>query len=135
MSKEPKINITMTQAISMIVCTVLLLIYVTLVVWYLWFMLDWLTLEWLMINLEWVIGVLLFGCFILFFFPILLGWQLKKDGENSEWKMESFNYISILIMIFLMILVGRQIRLEKDVRKLNRLNKHIKSEIDKLKGV
>jgi len=47
-------------------------------------MLDWLTLEWLMINLEWVIGVLLFGCFILFFFPILLGWQLKKDGENSE---------------------------------------------------
>ena len=135
MSKDPKINITMTQAVSMIVCTVLLLIYVTLVVWYLWYMLDWLTVEWLMINLEWVIGVLLFGCFILFFFPILLGWQLKKDGENSEWKMESFNYISILIMIFLMILVGRQIRLEKDIRKLNRLNKHIKSEIDKLKGV
>ena len=49
--------------------------------------------------------------------------------------MESLTYITILIMIFLMILVGRQIRLEKDVRKLNRLNKHIKSEIDKLKGV
>ena len=34
-----------------------------------------------------------------------------------------------------MILVGRQIRLEKDVRKAMELNKHIKSEIDKLKGV
>ena len=98
-------------------------------------MLDWLTLEWLMINLEWVIGILLFGCFILFFFPILLGWQLKKDGENSEWTMEALNYISILILIFLIVSFGKQIKLEKDVRKLKRLSKHIKSEIDKLKKI
>ncbi len=47
-------------------------------------MMDWLTLKWLMTNLEWIIGILLFGCLILFFFPILLGWQLKKDGDSPE---------------------------------------------------
>jgi hypothetical protein len=44
---------------------------------------DWLTLEWLMRNLEWAVGLLVVGCIILFFFPILLGWQLKQD-ENEE---------------------------------------------------
>ena len=44
---------------------------------------DWLTLEWLMTNLEWAVGLLVFGCIILFFFPVLLGWQLKKDVNNE----------------------------------------------------
>ena len=34
-------------------------------------------------NLEWAVGLLVVGCIILFFFPILLGWQLKQD-ENEE---------------------------------------------------
>jgi len=47
--------------------------------------------------------------------------------------MEILNYISILILVFVIITVGKQIKLQKDVRKLKRLNKHMKSEIDKLK--
>ena len=34
-------------------------------------------------NLEWAVGLLVVGCIILFFFPILLGWQLKQ-GEHEE---------------------------------------------------
>ena len=47
---------------------------------------EWLTLEWLMRNLEWAVGLLLVGCILLFFFPILLGLQLKqgKDSENES---------------------------------------------------
>jgi|TARA_Y100000385_G_scaffold181245_1_gene187203 hypothetical protein len=47
-------------------------------------MFDWFTLEWLMNNLEWAVGLLSVGCFILFFFPVLLGWQLKKSATNKE---------------------------------------------------
>ena len=35
-------------------------------------------------HLELVVGFLLVGCIILFFFPILLGWQLKRDEKNDE---------------------------------------------------
>ena len=36
-------------------------------------------------NLEWAVGLLLVGCILLFFFPILLGLQLKqKDDSESE---------------------------------------------------
>jgi hypothetical protein len=35
-------------------------------------------------HLEWAVGLLLFGCIILFFFPILLGWQLTQDDENDS---------------------------------------------------
>ncbi|SVC38720.1 uncharacterized protein METZ01_LOCUS291574 [marine metagenome] len=45
---------------------------------------DWFTLEWLMQHLEWAVGLLLIGCIILFFFPILLGWQLKQYEKNDE---------------------------------------------------
>ncbi|MCH2649902.1 MAG: hypothetical protein MKZ99_00710 [Candidatus Marinimicrobia bacterium] len=45
---------------------------------------DWLTLEWLMRNLEWAVGLLVVGCIILFFFPILLGWQLKQDEHEEK---------------------------------------------------
>tara|TARA_B100000073_G_scaffold132754_2_gene108742 strand:+ start:1498 stop:1617 length:120 start_codon:yes stop_codon:yes gene_type:complete len=34
-------------------------------------------------NLEWVVALLAVGCIILFFFPILLGWQLKQKEKNN----------------------------------------------------
>tara|TARA_Y100001970_G_scaffold85690_1_gene108069 strand:+ start:4192 stop:4335 length:144 start_codon:yes stop_codon:yes gene_type:complete len=45
---------------------------------------DWFTLEWLMKNLEWAVGLLAFGCIILFFFPVFLGWQLKNSEKNKK---------------------------------------------------
>jgi hypothetical protein len=47
-------------------------------------MFDWFTLEWLMNNLEWAVCLLSVGCVILFFFPVLLGWQLKKSDSDKE---------------------------------------------------
>jgi len=35
-------------------------------------------------NLEWAVGLLVVGCIILFFFPILLGWQLKQDEHKEK---------------------------------------------------
>ncbi len=35
-------------------------------------------------NLEWAVGLLVVGCIILFFFPILLGWQLKQDEHEKK---------------------------------------------------
>ena len=45
---------------------------------------DWFTLQWLMSNLEWAVGLLVLGIIILFFFPVLLGWQLKRDAEDKK---------------------------------------------------
>jgi hypothetical protein len=36
-------------------------------------------MTWLQNHLEWAVGLLLVGIIILFFFPILLGWQLKEE--------------------------------------------------------
>ena len=47
-------------------------------------MFDWFTLDWLMNNLEWAVAVLVVGCVILLFFPILLGWQLKNSANKKE---------------------------------------------------
>tara|TARA_A100001011_G_C13762376_1_gene615785 strand:+ start:22 stop:174 length:153 start_codon:yes stop_codon:yes gene_type:complete len=47
---------------------------------------DWLTLDWLMKNLEWAVAILLIGCVILFFFPVILGWQLKQDEKKKQLK-------------------------------------------------
>ena len=51
---------------------------------------EWFTLEWLMRNLEWAVGLLMVGCIILFFFPILLGLQIKQDddGEKDQSEMD-----------------------------------------------
>ncbi len=38
-----------------------------------------------------------------------------------------------LILIFVIITVGQQIKLQKEVRKLKRLSKHLRSDIDRLK--
>ena len=45
---------------------------------------EWLTLDWLMSNLEWSVGILIVGIIILFFFPILLVWQLKNDAKTND---------------------------------------------------
>jgi len=47
---------------------------------------EWFTLEWLMKNLEWAVGLLAIGCIILFFFPVLLGWQLRQDAKKEQMK-------------------------------------------------
>ena len=44
--------------------------------------LDWLTLKWLMENLEWIVVFLCLSVIILFFFPVLLGYDLYKKDEN-----------------------------------------------------
>jgi len=35
-------------------------------------------------NLEWAVALLVVSCIILFFFPILLGWQLKKQEKKDK---------------------------------------------------
>ena len=47
---------------------------------------DWFTLEWLMKNLEWAVGLLVVGCLVLFLFPIFLGYDLKKKADNQDVK-------------------------------------------------
>ena len=47
---------------------------------------DWFTLEWLMKNLEWAVGLLVVGCLVLFLFPIFLGYDLKKKADNHDVK-------------------------------------------------
>ena len=47
---------------------------------------EWFTLEWLMKNLEWAVGLLVVGCLILFLFPIFLGYDLKKKADNQDIK-------------------------------------------------
>tara|TARA_S200000501_G_scaffold165519_1_gene155986 strand:+ start:46 stop:171 length:126 start_codon:yes stop_codon:yes gene_type:complete len=41
-------------------------------------------MSWLQQNLEWAVGLLLVGIIILFFFPLLLGWQLKEEDKKND---------------------------------------------------
>ena len=43
---------------------------------------DWLTIRWLMENLNWIILFLSVSILILFFFPVLLGYDLYKKGDT-----------------------------------------------------
>ena len=45
--------------------------------------LDWLTLGWLMKNLNWIILFLSISIIILFLFPVLLGYDLY-DKESKD---------------------------------------------------
>ncbi len=45
---------------------------------------DWITLKWLMENLNWIIGFLIFSTLILFLFPVLLGYDLKKKADKIK---------------------------------------------------
>ena len=42
--------------------------------------------------------------------------------------------ISVLIIVFAFILLGEQIKLKKELRKLSRLTKKLKIEIEKVKN-
>jgi len=45
---------------------------------------EWFTLLWLMENLNWFILLLGFGIIILFFFPVLLGYDLTKKNDSTK---------------------------------------------------
>ena len=47
-------------------------------------MLDWLTFQWLMDNLGWIVFGLLLSLGLLFFFPLLLGFRLKNEMEHKQ---------------------------------------------------
>ncbi len=47
--------------------------------------------------------------------------------------MDTLPMISILVVIFAMILLGEQMKLKKEVRRLQNLTKHLKNDIEKLK--
>tara|TARA_B100000941_G_C28339810_1_gene466110 strand:- start:169 stop:330 length:162 start_codon:yes stop_codon:yes gene_type:complete len=47
--------------------------------------------------------------------------------------MDVLPYISILVLLFAITLVTEITRLKKEVRKIGRLNRHILSDIEKLK--
>ena len=40
-------------------------------------------MSWVQQNLEWLVGFLIVGIIVLFFFPLLLGWQLNKEEEKN----------------------------------------------------
>ena len=48
------------------------------------FIWDWLTYDWLNQNIGTIILVLIVGIIILFLFPILLGYDLKKEAEKKQ---------------------------------------------------
>ena len=45
---------------------------------------DWLTLEWLMSNLEWVGGGMMASLIILLFFPIILTIEFRKLNKKKD---------------------------------------------------
>ena len=46
---------------------------------------DWLTLTWIMKNLNWIILSLSISIIVLFLFPVLLGYDLyDKDNKKNE---------------------------------------------------
>ena len=48
------------------------------------FIWSWLTYGWLVENLGFIIAILLLSVFILFMFPILLGYDIKKEANKKE---------------------------------------------------
>ncbi len=44
---------------------------------------EWFTIFWLMQNLHWFILLLVVSIIILFFFPVLLGYDLKKKVDEE----------------------------------------------------
>ena len=48
--------------------------------------------------------------------------------------MDVLPFISILVLLFAFTLIKETIRLKKEVRKIGRSNKHMRKDIEKLKG-
>ena len=85
MEEKKQSPMSTSQLLSMVICTILLIVYVTLVTWVLYKLnFDWLTMSWVQQNLEWLVGFLIVGIIVLFFFPLLLGWQLNKEEEKND---------------------------------------------------
>ena len=47
-------------------------------------MLDWLTLEWLMANLEWVVLGMFISLGVLLLFPIIITIEFRKLNKNDK---------------------------------------------------
>ena len=47
-------------------------------------MLDWLTLEWLMANLEWVVLGMFISLGLLLLFPIIITIEFRKLNKNDK---------------------------------------------------
>ena len=47
------------------------------------FIWDWLTYDWLNQNMRTIILVLIIAIIILFLFPVLLGYDLKKESDKK----------------------------------------------------
>ena len=45
---------------------------------------EWFNIYWLMNNLHWFILLLVISILALFFFPLLLGYDLKKKADKIE---------------------------------------------------
>ncbi len=45
---------------------------------------DWITIQWLMTNLDLIVGFLVVSVLMLFFFPVLLGHDLKKKADQIK---------------------------------------------------
>ena len=52
------------------------------------FIWSWLTYRWLVENLDIIIIILLLGVTILFIFPILLGYDIKKETKNKDERVD-----------------------------------------------
>ena len=55
------------------------------------FIWSWLTYGWLVQNLGIIIVILLLGIVILSIFPILLGYDIKKEAAKKEINQKEFN--------------------------------------------
>ena len=55
------------------------------------FIWSWLTYGWLVENLGIIIVILLIGVVILFIFPILLGYDIKKDANKKEMNIKEID--------------------------------------------
>ena len=57
----------------------------------------------------------------------------KGCWERRKWLMDVLPFISILVILFAITLITETIRLKKEVRKIGRLNKHMRKDIEMLK--
>ena len=53
----------------------------------------------------------------------------KECWERRKWLMDVLPFISILVILFAITLITETIRLKKEVRKIGRLNKHMRKDI------
>ena len=47
--------------------------------------------------------------------------------------MDSLPFISILVLVFTVVIIGEMIKLKKEVRRLTKLSQHLKDDIEKQK--